>query len=211
MVPAIYSTGVYNFAAPYDGLRYGDYKWECIAKDTINALSLEGINVYDTIYAPYGLTMDDYIADSSVNAQIIKLKKVNTVDECLSIPETRIIGIPLDAGVEYVKKVVVIDVGLVPVGTEDVLYSITQELTGLIAAKTGISVNGVSVQDMSATITKSYEHDLLFRNRCNATRSDSSNIFTKLTTQQVLIEKLRDEIKIKDKYILDITAGNTQT
>lgn len=125
ITPPINASGIYTAYAPFTLPLNIVYR--CDAIRTFKELIKKGINVYTTYYEPHGLSEAVYQADYDLNASIVTL--VDGAGGFLYIPNTYIESYPGDAGVTYNRKVLVIELGMLPTQMDvDYIFPLVEDL-----------------------------------------------------------------------------------
>lgn len=125
ITPPINAAGIFTAYAPFT--LPINIVYRCDAIRTFKELIKKGINVFTTYYEPKGLSEATYQADYDLNASMVTL--VSGTGEFLYIPNTYIESYPGDAGVVYNRKVLVIELGMLPTQMDvDYIFPLVEDL-----------------------------------------------------------------------------------
>jgi hypothetical protein len=119
ITPPINASGIYTAYAPFTLPLNIVYR--CDAIRTFKELAKRNIDVYTTYYAPFNLAENIYNEDAQLGASIVTL--VSATGEFYYVPNTYIQSYPGSAGVRYDRKIMVVELGLMP-STIDLDYFI---------------------------------------------------------------------------------------
>lgn len=104
---------------------------------TFPELARRGTDVYNEYYVPVGITKEDYLLDTDVNAAIVTFKSRD--GQIVYIPNTYIESYPGQSGYVYNRNVVILDLNLVP-DTVDITL-LKDDLKSLVQASVGVEVD----------------------------------------------------------------------
>lgn len=110
VTPPINATGVYTLYTPFATVPGVIYR--CSAIRSFAELVKHGIDVYAVYYLPLNIDDDTYKIDVGLSASIITL--VSGAGEEIYVPNTYLESYPGDSGILYSRKVVVIELGMMP-------------------------------------------------------------------------------------------------
>lgn len=130
-LPILNAYGVFTLLPPYVSV---SENYRCAAMQLITAMVANDVDVFTDYYLPAGLSKEQYQTDLNNNVAIVTL--LGPDNAAIVLPSSFINTMPIEVTVPYVKKVISIDLGLVPVD-----YLPLEVLTGLsdfIAERTGI-------------------------------------------------------------------------
>lgn len=150
ITPPVNASGIFTAYAPFTLPITQVYR--CDAIRTFQELAKRGINVYETYYKDKGISEASCQVDADLRASIVTL--VSSTGEFVYIPNTYIESYPGDAGVRYDRKVIICEVGLLPVTTDlDFLLPMVQDVI-----KTNAGVDNVA-EYVTAPYTGVVTHD----------------------------------------------------
>ena len=125
ITPPINASGVFTAYAPFT--LPINIVYRCDAIRTFKELIKKGINVYTTYYEPKGLSEATYQEDYDMSASIVTL--VDGAGGFLYIPNTYIESYPGDSGVTYNRKILMIELGMLPTAMDvDYVFPLVQDL-----------------------------------------------------------------------------------
>jgi len=110
ITPPPNTSGIFTVYAPFT--LPANVVMRCTAIRTFKELEVRRINVYDTYYKPFGLSESIYKEDADVSASIITLAAGDGAE--YFVPNTFIESYPGSSGVMYDRKVIVVELGLLP-------------------------------------------------------------------------------------------------
>ena len=135
--PPINATGRYILREPFDNIVEPTDTYRCEAIDGFQVLELRGINVYNSFYAPKGISTSRYNEDKSAGINIVTImSSTNTVH----VPSSYIFSYPNQLDVPYGRIILSIDLG--PLPSDFPLDDIISEMIQVGSTLTGNS--GVS-------------------------------------------------------------------
>ena len=139
-------TGGLNFLTPLEKVIDVSLVYEITSVTRITEVFLNGTKPYETIYSILGLTTEIYNRDFINNINIIGLKSAQGTD-IFYIPESYINGIADATKVDYVEKILAINLGLVPVSLK--LDNLLDTIKETVKSSTNLDVD-VATMDNSA-------------------------------------------------------------
>lgn len=110
ITPPINTSGIYTLYMPFTVPT--DTVYRCDAIRTFKELAKRNIDVFATYYAPFNLAENIYNEDAQLGASIVTL--VSVTGEFYYVPNTFIQSYPGSAGVRYDRKILVVELGLMP-------------------------------------------------------------------------------------------------
>ncbi len=191
VTPPINTTGIYEVISPF--VIGTNTIYSCTAIRTFEELSLRGINVFNEYYKPKNIDEATYNKDVALHASIITLE--SNLGEIVYVPNTYIQSYPGQGGVFYVHKVLVMELGLLPINT-DVSY-IYPELSGIIQDNVGVTATPVAV-DVPYKGYVSNEQAIDMEKVRRAAVADSQSVQAENT-------RLKAELAAANKQIADLT------
>lgn len=126
VIPPIGAKGRFNFLEPFDNEQYKKEELKVSAVRAFKELKDSGIDIYELIYRPVGLSENDLLEDMDNNVPIIILE--SQAGKYLNIPANRIQSLPDISGVKYQQRMLVANLGLLPLDFNlDTLYKIIKD------------------------------------------------------------------------------------
>lgn len=110
ITPPINTSGIYTTYAPF--ILPANTVFRCSAIRSFKELEVRKINVFQTYYVPFGLGEDIYKADAAIGASIVTLEAGDGAE--YYVPNTYIESYPGSSGLLYDRKVIVVELGLLP-------------------------------------------------------------------------------------------------
>lgn len=110
ITPPINTSGIYTTYAPFT--LPANTVFRCSAIRSFKELEVRRINVFQTYYVPFNLAEDVYKADASIGASIVTLEAGDGAE--FFVPNTYIESYPGSSGLLYDRKVIVVELGLLP-------------------------------------------------------------------------------------------------
>lgn len=155
--------GGINFLSPLEKVIDVTLSYEITSVTRITEVFLNGTQPLETIYKPLGLTQENYNTDFINNIFIIGLKSVKGTD-IFYVPESYTNGYSDATKIEYVGKVLAINIGLVPVKMD--LSNLFFRLKETVKEYTNLDVE-VSYIENSAIEMVSKEEHVIYMNKVN--------------------------------------------
>ena len=112
VIPPIGAKGRFNFLEPFNNEQYKKEELKVSAVRAFKELKDSGIDIYELIYRPVGLSENDLLEDMDNNVPIIILE--SQAGKYLNIPANRIQSLPDISGVKYQQRMLVANLGLLP-------------------------------------------------------------------------------------------------
>ena len=126
VIPPIGAKGRFNFLEPFNNEQYKKEELKVSAVRAFKELKDSGIDIYELIYRPVGLSENDLLEDMDNNVPIIILE--SQAGKYLNIPANRIQSLPDISGVKYQQRMLVANLGLLPLDFNlDTLYKIIKD------------------------------------------------------------------------------------
>lgn len=157
--PPINATGLFVLRTPFTAPSTAIYRCEAIRG--FNEIEERGINVYNSYYAPMGLSMAIYESDQVEDINIVTIIKVDGTggEEVIDVPSSYIISYPAQLDVPYGRVLFVLDIGPVP---ETVDFSnVLNECVMVATEISGKTATGyIAVVPVAGRVTKAQNKDL---------------------------------------------------
>ncbi len=190
VTPPINTSGLYTVYTPYTVADNTVYR--CTAIRTFDVLISNSIDVYTEFYLPFDISTDDYNLDLDMSASIITL--VASDGTFLYIPNTYIESYPGMNGLDYNRKLFVMDLGLLPLdlSVENMMEDVVEVITNVV----GVSATCEYVEVPYIQSITQEEHVQLEATRASAIKNHtpSAERIAELeeinNEQSVLIEEL---------------------
>lgn len=131
LVPPINTKGMFEVRSPFS-LKIGKV-YVCEEIRTYDELSRLGVDVYNKVYVPAGLTVSDFNSDATKKASLITLK--SSGGSPVYIPSTYIDKYPGMSPSDYEVTVIAVECGLLPDGYD--LSTLKSEILDLTKATIG--------------------------------------------------------------------------
>lgn len=112
IIPAIKTEGVFTFSTPFDGDDINNKYYTVVSVRMLREMFKNEEDPLNTVYLPRGMTEDEFNADLDADVPLIGLSSSGS--GLLYVPANRITGMPKLSGVKYHKKMININLGLVP-------------------------------------------------------------------------------------------------
>lgn len=130
--PPINAVGAYGLKAPFVTEVNASYKCEAI--NGFEALTEAGVDIFNTYYAPAGLSQAQYESDKVNAVDIVTL--ISMTAATIILPSSFITSFPVSGEVPYSQTFLVVDVGLLPDGfifnsTKTEIKTVIESLIGL--------------------------------------------------------------------------------
>lgn len=155
--PPLHAKGVYALKVPFADLMAAGVIYECIAIRSFNDFLDAGQKVFETVYAPRGLTTTEYNADKAAKANIITLASPS--HPTIHVPDTYIDSYPNLGNVAYKIPVLAIELGPIPDTTD--LSFLAAQVSSLVSDTIGAE-NTVNVVSAPSTgVVTADEHAAL--------------------------------------------------
>jgi hypothetical protein len=108
-LPEIGTYGVFTTATPFN---LGSVNYRVTAITLITTLIENNIDVYNSFYAPFNLSNDQFAADVTNGVAIVTFESDD--GPTFNIPSTYVLDTPVNVAVPYNRLVVSLDLGLLP-------------------------------------------------------------------------------------------------
>lgn len=132
--PALNATGSYKLKSPFTLNESAVYVAESI--NGFEALAEQGIDIYETLYRPNGLSAEIYDQDALDGINIVTL--MSKTEATVHVPSSYILSFPSTGAIPYSQTILSFDIGAVPdILNLDVLMADVKEK---IAAAVGTNV-----------------------------------------------------------------------
>lgn len=112
IIPAIKTEGVFSFSSPFDGDDINNKYYTVVGIRMLKEMFKNEEDPLNTVYLPRGLTEDDFNNDLNDDVPLIGLSSSGS--GLIYVPANKIIGMPKLSGVKYNKKMININLGLIP-------------------------------------------------------------------------------------------------
>ena len=152
-IPFIGTKGRFKFKEPFNDELNDNTTYIVESVRTFNNLLDSGIDIYEMVYKPKGLTEEDYNNDL-IDGKIVLVELMDEAGKYYTVPSNYIVSVPDINGVLYRDKMVAVDLGYLPDN-----YDFTEfkaNLTDLVKSLIGVDVD-VNVIDASPTIMMTIE------------------------------------------------------
>ena len=190
ITPPINASGIYTLYTPFSVPTSVVYR--CDAIRTFKELAKRGIDVFTTYYSPLNLAESIYNEDALLGASIVTL--VSATGEFYYVPNTYIQSYPGSSGVRYDRKVLVIELGLMPTTIDlDYFVPIVQDL---VKKNVGVdNTPSVVIAPYSGTVTHD-QHVTLEASRRVAIQNyvSKDEQITKLQAQVTALQAANDKL-----------------
>ena len=173
IVPNINSSGTFTCLPPFDKILPDIQLLKVTAIRSIKELFDSNEDPYTNIYAPVGLSSDDFKNDFNNNVPIIVLVAVN---DYYYIPASYIITTPLNNGIQYQQAILSIMLGNLPV-TYD-LDNLKSQLADTVQQVVGIKTVVTRVPS-SAIFLKTEVEDATYMLRLNTAKINQKSMLTR--------------------------------
>ncbi len=174
--------GGWNFLSPIERVIDVTLVFEITSITRITEVFLNGTKPFETIYTPLGLVNEIYNRDFINNVNIIGLKSMQGTD-IFYIPESYISGVADSTKIDYIERLVVINLGLVPMSLS--LDNLTFTLKEDVKLLTNLDVQ-TAIMDNSAVEKIDLIDHKIYMNKVN-------NLAARTPTYKELYFKLKEE------------------
>ncbi len=155
--------GGLNFVSPLEKVINVTLSYEITSVTRITEVFLNGTAPYETIYTILGLSKEIYNRDFIANINIIGLKAPQGTD-IFYVPESYINGLMDVSKIDYVEKILAINLGLVPVNLS--LTNLMETIKETIKSLTNLDIE-VAVMENSAVEKVSSVDHAIYMNKVN--------------------------------------------
>lgn len=194
IIPAIKTEGVFTFSTPFDKEDINNKYYTVIAVRMLKDLFKNEEDPLNSIYLANGLTEDDFNRDLEDDVPVVSLSGQGTRQ--VYVPANKISGMPRLSGVKYRKKMININLGLIP--EEYPLTAIIGNLEDVIKDSLGrIPTSKVSVHSTSFLKTEDEHNDFM---NFLATHPRAKNFksykqkYLELNEQYIKLKQTHDEL-----------------
>lgn len=170
--------------------------YRCDAVRRISDFMIEGVNVYDEIYQPEGISQAKY--DQDLLNQVCIVSLVSGADHWVHVPSTYIIAYPDLNGIAYNVLVLGLEIGAVPnyrdlTGLKAALSDLTRDTLGMVPTVREVVIS--AEQKLSQA-----DHDAL-ENARNVMITNSQTDRAKLIAAQYELATLRQQYNDLVNYV----------
>ncbi len=183
--------GGLNFLTPIEKVIDVSLAYEVTSVTRITEVFLNGTQPFETIYSVLGLTSEIYNRDFINNINIIGLKSVQGTD-IFYVPESFINGIADATKIDYVEKILAINLGLVPVSLN--LDNLLDTLKETVKSSTNLDVEVATMENSGIEKVDAIDHTIYM----NKTKYLSARTPTYKELYFALKENYDDLYKIVD-------------
>lgn len=196
-IPYIGSKGRFKFKEPFNTVLKDNKIYTVASIRTFDNLTDTGIDPFEMVYKPVGLTEEDYNKDY-VNGKVVVLELMDEEGKYYSVPSSYILSVPNINGVLYRDKMLVVDLGYLPDNYDFTEYK--QNIKDLTKMILGVDKD-VNIIDASPTIMLTTEqHKLNEKERLTVMQSED-NIYVKYKQCKDKINQASNIIKGLEKAL----------
>lgn len=187
--PPLNAKGIYSLQAPFPDI--GDKVFQCVAIRSFKDYLDLGEGLFETVYAPLGLTQDDYARDEAAGAHVITL--ASTHESTILVPDSYIAKYPDLEYVQYNNIVLSASLGALP---DDMSLELLQEqVAGVISDVLGVApVVRLHTSGSSGVVTMA-QHQI---NEAGRQAAITNRISDRARYQKALEEKTALEQRVRD-------------
>ena len=190
-IPFIGTKGRFKFKEPFNTVLVDNNIYTVESIRSFNNLLDTGIDIYETVYKPYGLTEEDFNRDL-VDDNVVIVELMDEEEKYYTIPSNYIVSVPNINGVLYRDKMLVVDLGYLPDK-----YDFTEVKTNvkdLIKMLVGVDVE-VNVIDASPTIMLTIDQHKTNEAERLSVIQNEDNVYVKLKKCEEKVEEASEIIK----------------
>lgn len=196
LLPPVGTSGIYKLAPPFSTLLQTNMSYRCDAIRRVADYLEVGIDPYEEIYAPRGLSRAVY--DQDLLNQVCIVSLVSSGGHWVYVPSTYITAYPDINGVPYTVMVLGLELGAIPnykdlTGLKQALASLTRDTIGVTPTIREVAIS--AVQKLSQA-----DHDAVENARASAITNTQTDRAKLLATQQELAA-LRLQYDQLEQYI----------
>lgn len=199
LVPPLGASGVYTLRAPFQNKLQANTSYRCDAIRRINDFIELGVDPYEEVYQPEGISRSVYDNDAAKNVAIVSLVSQN--NHWIYVPSTYISSYPNVNGIPYVSLVLGVSLGAIPhymdmTGLSNAIKNLVRDTIGVVPQITQVAVSDV-------TNLSQRDHDSLETNRQQAiinTQTDRAQAIALRAENATLRQQLNDlQAYIRDR------------
>jgi hypothetical protein len=205
LYPEVGMAGSYKASSPFDTLITSQVRYDCLAVESLQGLVARGEDPYADIYAPRGITLEQYGRELGDNVRIITLQSFK--GELLRIPHPYLLNLPDASGVRYTMVMLGVNLSATPDGLD--LSILKRDIAELVLDRIGVQSDIREVVYGPVTLLTHQQHKAVQSTRKQRTALASSNL-----QRARILEKhntlLKQRLEILERYIEDhhVPAGS---
>lgn len=193
--PPIGAYGTFVLNAPWDSASNKTYR--CIALQRVEQFTKAGLNVFELVYSPMGLSQDVYNADVAIDVVIVGL--LATDGTRIYVPDTYIQSYPDQSSIAYNYTVMSVDLGPQPSKID--LSNCVSDLKDLVSKYTGLATSVITVDVHTALSTTS-----MTQAQYIAALDAQQNALANVQTKDQIIKQLQATITSQNNVIQQLTS-----
>ena len=185
--PQIGEARVFHLLSPFSRLAVENAIYTCRSLRSANEMIAMNEALYDTIYKPLAITVENYQSDMADNVTIVGLQA--GTGEWIYVPHTYVERAPTIEGVEYVPVVMGISLG--PVPNYYSLDVIKSGMTQLVKGILGVTPEIKAVIPGHRVLLSNDTHD----------RLEAARVAIKAENEEPTVEELKNQIELHQAKI----------
>ena len=196
-IPFIGTKGRFKFKEPFNHVLNDNAIYTVASIKSFDNIIDSGLDVYETIYQPVGLT-EDVFTKAYTDGKVNVIELVDESGKYFNVPSDYITSVPDINGILYRDKMMVIDLGYLP--DNYVFDDVKSAVSELVKLMVGVEAD-VKVVDASPTIMLTEEQDRLnAKDRYSIIKSED-NIYYKYKQCEEKVQKSIGIIKGLEKAL----------
>lgn len=195
--PPINATGTYLLAEPF--VAEPDAIYVCEAIEGFEALEAEDIDVFETIYAPNGISSDRFEQDRLNGIDIVTL--MSDTAQTIKLPSSYILSFPSTQSVKYGETLIVVNCGLLPynIATGPLLNELKEIASAMTGTKPTARVHVSAVKD-----NVDYDRHIQLEQARQTEIKYSESIAKQLADSRNTISELENRIEALQEIIVNL-------
>ena len=183
--PKIGSSGVFKLAAVYSNLIAENQILTVSAVRTIMDITNEGIDVFANIYAPVGLTQNDYTSDLKAGVAIVVFTTGDS--NTVYIPANRVLSDTITTGHTYSSTGIMLKLPHLP---EDLdISDLITDLKEVVVNRLGVDSEAITTKISASVTVSDTDHSLAELVRENLITNNTTNQNKVLELEQIIIQQ----------------------
>ncbi len=202
--PTMNVKGLYTTKEPFNTVLLSGVLYEPIGIRSISDIVAGGVDPFETIYHPKGISREVYEKDLQDGVLIVSFQAGSGVP--VYVPNSYITGQPDIGGVPY--RTMMLAVQLAPVPDSLDLTLLQQRVADLVFDTLGVRGVVTPIVASPPSVLSQTEHDATEAARQHNIASQQTDLAKYLETKR-LLDEARTQIQLRDDYITEnITNGN---
>lgn len=195
ITPSIFTTGIFEVKEPFQVSEGVEYVVTEVR--SFEELLRLGIDIFNDVYAPLGLSNDDFVEDRVKLASLVTLS--GNGSPTLFIPDTYITSMPNSTSVPYNHAIISVSLGAVP--DTLLLENLKTNIGELVLGELGITpMVKEHVANLNPTYVTNRDHQVA-ENQRKARLENNTSLYNQNSAKDIEIAKLQRKIADLEEFI----------